>query len=404
MRINDLTKEIYDALLVNKIRSGLTVLGIVIGIASVIIMIGIGQGAQQSVKDRIQSAGSNLLTVSPGAERGFGQVSSGSSANTLTTKDVEAIERLDNVRGVAPQVSKRLQIVASGENTNTFVYGVTPNYADVSDLEVEDGSFLSDQHIKSRSKIAIIGPIVQEDLFGEGVSAVGQKIRINSLSFTVIGVLKEEGGSMMGSTDANVYVPLSTAQQFLTGDNGLNSIVVKAVDEESLNQLEEDITTALLATHKISDPELADFNIRNMADMLEMAASVTQTFTILLGAVAAISLIVGGIGIMNMMLTTVTERTREIGLRKAIGAKTADIRLQFLVEAMILTLIGGVIGVGFGLGVSYLALSVFNIAIEVTLLPVVLAFGVSATIGIVFGYYPAHKASKLRPIEALRYE
>lgn len=407
MIISDLFEETYSALLVNKARSGLTVLGIVIGIGSVIAMISIGQGAKGTIESSIQSLGSNLVIVMPGAQRGVGiQINTGrGSAQTLTQEDADAIkEQIALANEVAPELFSRYQITAKGTNTNTQVVGTVPDYLTVRNVEIEDGSFISDQNIRSLSKVVVLGPTVRDDLFGEGVSPLGQTIRINSIQFKVIGVVKAKGGSGFNNPDNTMYIPLSTAQRFLAGNTSVSQISVQAVDQNSMTDLQAQITALLLDRHNISDPTLADFSTLNQADIVAIASSVTDTFTILLAAVAGISLVVGGIGIMNMMLTTVTERTREIGLRKAIGAKRKDINLQFLAEAVLLTFSGGVMGIVFGWIVSLLVSKFGGIATSVSISSILLAFGVSAAIGIVFGYYPASRAAKLNPIEALRFE
>lgn len=402
----DLLEETIIALSSNKVRSGLTILGIVIGISSVIAMVAIGAGAQNSVEEKIESAGSNLITVMPGMQKSIGyQASSGrGSATTLTQEDADAVSTLDFVKAISPELSSRYQIVAKGNNTNTSIVGVIPSYTSVRNIAVTDGQFISEQNIKSYSKVAVLGPTVRDDLFGEDASVIGQTVKINGMEFKVVGITEEKGGSGMNSQDDLVYIPLSTAQKFLAGDKHLSSLYIEAVDSDSMTALQEEVTNLLLTRHKISDADSADFRIMNQADMVETASSVTETFTILLAAVAGISLVVGGIGIMNMMLTTVTERTREIGLRKAIGAKKKDISIQFLSEAVALTFIGGILGVALGWLISFF-ISYFNITeTSVSLYSVFLAFGVSAAIGIAFGYYPARRASELNPIEALRYE
>lgn len=407
MKLLDLFEEIYSALLSNKARSGLTILGIVIGIGSVIAMISIGQGSQSSIESSIQSLGSNLLLVTPGAQRGMGvQVSQGrGSSQTLTKDDADAIlSQVSSVKAVSPEVSGRYQVTAKGTNTNTSVNGVISSYPTVRNVEVDTGNFISDQNVKSMSKVAVIGPTVRDDLFGEdaaSTSVIGQTIRIKSVNFTIIGITKEKGGSGFNNQDDIIYIPITVAQQYLTGGSYVSTIAVQAENEDVMTTLQSDITALLLNRHNVST---ADFSIMNQADIVATASSVTGTFTILLGSVAGISLVVGGIGIMNMMLTTVTERTREIGLRKAIGAKRKDINLQFLGEAIMLTFTGGIIGILLGCLASFVAYQFFSIATEVSTFSIVLSFGVSGAIGIIFGYYPANRASKLNPIEALRYE
>lgn len=415
MTLKDIFQETYSALSANKVRSGLTILGIVIGIGSVIAMVSIGRGAQASIEANIQSIGSNLILVSPGVQRGPGsQVSAGrGSARSLTQEDADAITSAmvsgseSLVKAVAPELSGRYQVTSRGTNTNTNVVGTTGSYPGVRNLQIEAGSFISDQNIRSLSKVAVIGPNVRDDLFGIGTvseDVLGQVVRIKGIEFRIVGVTKAKGGTGFGSQDDMIFIPLSSAQKFLVGDNYVSTISVQAVDANSMSLIQQQITDLLLERHRIKDPALADFNTFNQADIVATASSVTSTFTLLLGAVAGISLLVGGIGIMNMMLTTVTERTREIGLRKAIGAKSHDINRQFLTEAVMLTVIGGLVGVTLGWLTAF-AVTYFGILqTSVSMSSVLLAFGVSAFIGIVFGYYPARRASKLNPIDALRYE
>lgn len=407
MKFIDIFHETYSALSSNRVRSGLTILGIVIGISSVIAMLSIGQGAQSSIQSSIESIGSNLLMVMPGAQRGPGTtVSSGrGSAQSLTTDDADAIaESISNISGVAPELTGRYQITAKGQNTNTQVVGTVSDYEIVRNLDVAEGLFISEANVKSSAKVVVLGPTVSEDLFGEGVSPIGETIRINKIDFKVIGVTEEKGSSGFSSQDDMVFVPLSTASRYLSGDDYVSTISIAGTDSETLDQVEQEVKDLLLTRHKIKNEDEADFSIMNQADIVSAASSVTEVFTWLLGSVAGISLVVGGIGIMNMMLTTVTERTREIGLRKAIGAKRSDITTQFLIESISLTLIGGLIGVILGWSVSFF-ISYFDLVeTKVSVLSVLLAVGVSAAIGIVFGYYPAKRAASLNPIEALRYE
>ncbi len=407
MNIIDILHETYSALTANKVRSGLTVLGIVIGISSVIAMLAIGQGAQNSIQASIQSIGSNLIIIQPGAQQGPGMmVSSGrGSAKSLKLSDIDALNKnLTSISSLAAEVSGRYQITARGQNTNTQVVGTTPSYQTVRNLQVAEGNFFSDPNVTSGSKVAVIGPTVRDDLFGEGVNAIGQTIRIKQVNFKVIGLTQTKGGSGFGSQDDMIFIPLSTAQRYLSGDEYVTSISVAAESADVTSAVQQQITDILLLEHHIKNSALADFSTLNQADMIATVSSVTNIFKILLGSVAGISLVVGGIGIMNMMLTTVTERTREIGLRKAIGAKRRDISLQFLIEAVALTFSGGVIGVILGWLVSY-GITYFGVLqASVSLFSVLLAFGVSTIIGIVFGYYPARRAAGLNPIDALRYE
>lgn len=406
MNLYDLLQEALAALTANKARSALTILGIVIGIGSVIAMISIGQGAQGRIQESIQSIGSNLITVYPGFQRGFSPVrSSRGQATTLTIDDAQAIiDQVPFVAAVAPELSQRYQITQKAQNTNTQVIGTVDTYPEIRNIEMESGSFISERNVASLVKVAVLGPTTRDDLFGEGTNPIGQTIKINRINFKIIGITKSKGSSGFMNQDDIVFIPLSTAQRFLTGDNYVTSISVQATEERAMSQVQEGVTQILLVRHNIASPEFADFSVLNQADIVQAATQITNTFTILLASIAGISLLVGGIGIMNMMLTTVTERTREIGLRKAVGAKKKDITLQFLSEAVILTFIGGAIGIILGIILAFAVSQFTNIPTKVALSSVVLAFGVSAAIGLIFGYYPARRAAQLSPIEALRYE
>jgi putative ABC transport system permease protein len=405
MIIADILKEVFWSLSSNKTRSGLTVLGIVIGIASVITMVSIGQGAQTAINANIEAIGSNLILVTPGAQRGSAVSQGRGSAQTLTVDDATAISGgVQGMKAIAPEISKRYQITAKGNNTNTQVIGTVPDYLIVRNIQMNSGSFFSSRQVITSEKVAVLGPTARDDLFGVNANPVGQTLRISNTEFMVIGVAKSKGGSGFSNPDDAVYVPITTAQHFLSGNEFLSTISVAAQDQNSMLAVQQQISTLLLRRHNISDPAQADFSILNQNDIISTASSITGTFTILLSSIAGISLLVGGIGIMNMMLTTVTERTREIGLRKAVGVKKKYINLQFLTEAIVLTFFGGVAGVLLGWGAS-LAVSRFaGLTTEISLSSVGMAFGVSAGVGIIFGFYPAQKAANLKPIEALRYE
>lgn len=407
MKLNDITHETYTALSANKVRSGLTMLGIVIGISSVIAMVSIGTGASNTISSSIESLGSNLIQITPGAQQtqGFGASSGRGGAKTLTNEDASAItEQIIDVEAVDSQVSGRYQITAKGTNTNTSVTGVTSKYPQIRNVEVGEGSFISDTQNNSASRVAVLGPTTRDDLFGEGATAIGQSIRINGLEFKIIGITVAKGGSGFQNQDDIIYIPVKSAQRYLSGDQYLTTIAVQASTPTVMTQVQADITALLLDRHKISDATLADFSVLNQSDILSSASSITSTLTYLLAAIGGISLLVGGIGIMNMMLTTVTERTKEIGLRKAIGARKSDISTQFLAEAVALTVIGGIIGIALGWLISFAVNLTGLVTTSVSLSSVLLAFGVSAVTGIVFGYYPARRAAGLNPIDALRYE
>ncbi len=415
MTTSDLFEETYSAVTVNKVRSGLTMLGIVIGIASVIALVAVGQGSQASIQANINSLGANLLMIMPGATKSFGTTvrSAAGGAETLTPDDADAIaSQVQNVAAVAQEASGRYQVIYKANNANTSVMGTTPSYLQVRNLAVDTGSFVSDSDVSNANRVAVIGPTVLQDLFAPSANAsatpdmaIGQTIQIKGVQFTVVGVTVAKGGSGFSNQDDMIYVPLSAAQHYLLGSTGyLTEVDVEAASQGAMTQVQDDITTLLLQRHGISDPTQADFSILNQASIVSTASSVTGTFTTLLAAIAAISLLVGGIGIMNMMLTTVTERTREIGLRKAIGAKKGDITLQFLAESVMLTFTGGFIGIVVGWLGAFLISLFTGITTSVSVPYIVLAFFVSAGIGIIFGYYPARRAAGLNPIEALRYE
>ena len=407
MDIKELIIECFGTLTVNKMRTGLAILGIVIGIGSVIALISLGQSSQQAINNQIQSLGSNMLTIMPGSQSSGAVRGAAGGAKTLTLDDAKALlssPQITTVKSVSPEFSKRTQVTYGRNNTNTQVVGVYPAYADIRKMTMSSGVFISDRDVTAMSKVAVIGPQVVTDLFGDGANPIGQTIRTNGQSLKVVGVTTAKGGSGFNNQDDMIYIPLSTAQKQLFGVDYLSTLAVEAKSQDVMTAAQDEIGYLLLSRHKLTDPSLADFSIMSQNDIMNTASQVTGTFTTLLGGIAAISLLVGGIGIMNIMLVTVTERTREIGLRKALGAVRRVIIYQFLIEAIILTFAGGIIGMVLGIGISFVLSLVMSLPFTISPPSIALAMGVSGAIGVLFGWYPAQKAAKLQPIEALRYE
>jgi len=398
------------ALRVNKLRSTLTMLGIIIGVGAVITMIAVGGGAQARVEEQIKSLGSNLMIIIPGSTTSGGVRLGGSSAQTLTEDDAWAVTReVQEVQVAAPSNRGSGQIVAGNNNWSTVIYGVTPEYLEVRDWPIVSGRGFEPQEVSGAGKVALIGQSVAKQLFGDA-DPVDQQIRVRKVPFTIVGVLDKKGQSMMGQDqDDVILVPLSTARNRLFGNpqgklRRVSVISVKVRDGQDMKEAEDRIRELMRQRHKLQPGADDDFTIRNLTEILQAQEASSKVLTLLLAAVASVSLLVGGIGIMNIMLVSVTERTREIGLRMAVGARANDILKQFLVEAVTLSLIGGLLGIALGLGGS-LAIGQFA-GWRTSLSPasVVLAVGFAAAIGIFFGFYPARKASRLLPIEALRYE
>jgi putative ABC transport system permease protein len=394
-----------EALTINKVRTALAGLGIVIGIGAVIALVSLGQATQQSVQNSIQGLGANLLTISPGSQR-TGAVQGGfGSSQTLTLDDANAITaaNFSSISKVSPEVSRRGQVTAGKNNTNTQILGSTPNYPTVHNVTISSGTFITTQDVQGVRNVAVIGPTVVTDLFGGG-DPIGQAIRINKIPFTIIGVTTAKGGTGFANQDDIVFIPITTAQKTVFGIDYINNISLSASSANSITQAENDAGYLLLQRHKIKSATQADFSMFSQSDILSAASSVTGTFTALLAGIAAISLLVGGIGIMNIMLVTVIERTREIGLRKALGAKDNLVVAQFLIESIILTIGGGLTGMILGIALSYVISIFMNLPFTISVFAIFLAIGVSGGIGILFGWYPAKKAADLSPIEALRYE
>ena len=389
----------------NKVRSLLTMLGIIIGVAAVITLVSIGMGVKERVESNLSSLGSNMIMVSPGNVSASGVRGAAGSNQTLTLKDAQAIEKsVDGVRAVAPIVNGSANMVVGNQNWISSMAGSTPEYAIVQDRAVAEGSFITDRHLAGRERVAVLGQTVVENLFGES-QAIGRTVRINDAPFRVIGILEEKGQSGMGQDqDDTVIIPITTAQERMLGITHINRISIQGENTDVLAQIQADVTELLRQRHEITPDKEDDFNVRNMTEMINAMNDTTTTITMLLGITAAISLLVGGIGIMNIMLVSVTERTREIGIRKSLGAKYNDIRNQFLIEASVICLVGGAIGIIFGIIASEVISALAGWNTYIAPWSILLSFGFSLAIGVFFGFYPARKAAKLDPIEALRYE
>ena len=396
------------ALRVNKMRSGLTMLGMIIGVGAVIAMLAVGTGARQKIAEQISSMGSNLIMVLSGASTSGGIRMGAGTQPTLSLGDADAVGReCPSVQAVAPILGGTAQVVYGNQNWSTSVTGTSPNMLIVRDWTLSSGRPFSDDDVKSATKVCLIGQTIVDNLFGS-IDPVGQVIRVKKIPFTVMGVLEAKGQSPNGQDqDDTIFVPITTAQKKLFGTafpGMIRLMSVKARSAEDLVKAEQEITDLLRQRHRLSAKQENDFTVRNLTQMLQTAEQSTKVMTILLGAIASVSLVVGGIGIMNIMLVSVTERTREIGIRMAVGAKTWDIRLQFIIEALTLSMIGGIIGIICGITVSKILSNIAGWSIVVSLFSVFLSFGFSGLVGIFFGFYPAYKASLLDPIEALRYE
>ena len=394
----------WASLIANKMRSILTMLGIIIGVAAVIALVSIGNGVKQDIQNSISSLGSNLLMVMPGAPRTPGVRPSQGSMKSLKVSDYQAISKLDGVKAASPYTANSYVTIYQSKNWTTTVSGVSSNFQDVNNWTMAEGRFISSKNVENRERVAVVGQTVVKNLFA-GEDPVGKEIRVKNIPFRVIGVLNSKGNGTMGNDqDDVIFIPYTTAMERVEGVDYLRMVYVVASDDNGIDRLQSDIENLLRVRHSIKDTNLDDFNIQNMKSIMETMEQTTGTLTLFLGAVAAISLVVGGIGIMNIMLVSVTERTREIGIRKALGATYFVIVTQFLIEAVVISLMGGLIGIALGIGASKLIGLASGMSTVISVPTIVLSFAFSMAIGLVFGIYPARKAAKLDPIDALHYE
>ena len=412
MNYTNLLKIALRAIAANKLRAFLTALGIIIGVASVITMLAIGQGSKRSIQANIAEMGSNMIMIHPGADMRGGVRQDVSAMETLKLTDYESIkDECNYIKGISPMVSKSGQWIYGNNNTPTSIYGVNQDYLEIRQLSVSDGEVFTEADIKSSAKVCILGQTVVDNLFPDGADPIGKVVRFNSIPFRVIGVLKKKGYNSMGmDQDDLALAPYTTVMKRILAQTYLGSIQCSAVTEGVTDKATEQITTILRRNHKLKDAtetteaDADDFNIRSQEELASMMNSTTDMLTILLGCVAGISLIVGGIGIMNIMYVSVTERTREIGLRMSVGARGIDILNQFLIEAVLLSVTGGLIGVLLGVGASYAVNLIVHWPIYIQLWSIIMSFAVCTFTGVFFGWYPAKKAAQLDPIEAIRYE
>ncbi len=405
MKFVNLLKIALRALSNNKLRCFLTMLGIIIGVASVITMLAIGQGSKNSIKAQISEMGSNMIMIHPGNMQRGGVRQSADDMQTIKIEDYESLSRLPGIAAISPSVNSGGQLVYGNNNYPSSIYGVTPEYLEIRKLKIKDGTIFSDQDIRTAAKVCILGKTVIDNLFPDGQDPVGKVVRFGKIPMTVIGVLESKGTNSMGQDqDDVVLAPYTTVMKRILAIDYLQGIFASAVNEDKTNETIDQITEQLRVNHKLKDGVDDDFQIRSQQELSEMMNSTSDMMTVLLACIAGISLLVGGIGIMNIMYVSVTERTREIGLRMSIGARGIDILSQFLIEAVIISVTGGIIGILLGVIASWLVSVIANWPVYIQLYSVVLSFVVCTVTGIFFGWYPAQKASNLDPIEALRYE
>ena len=394
------------AILSNKLRTLLTMLGMIIGVSSVITMLAIGQGSKMSIRDQISEMGSNMVMIHPNRGQMGGVRMSSADMQCLKAKDFEDLQKeCPHISAITPQVSSSGQLINGTKNAPTSVYGVNEDYLTIRKYKVEEGSFFSDEHVKTYAKVAVVGTTVVKNLFNEGEDPIGKVIRFNKIPVTIVGVLASKGSNSMGQDqDDIVLMPYTTVQKRILAQTHFQSIVASATSENETDLAVEEITNVLRRNHNIGAYDDDDFDIRSQEELVSTLTSTTDMLTVLLACIASISLLVGGIGIMNIMFVSVTERTKEIGLRMSIGAKERHIMLQFLIEAIMISVSGGIIGVLFGLFITYLVNFLIGWPVDVQMWSVLLSFAVCTTAGIFFGWYPARKAARLDPIEAIRYE